>query len=118
MFGLKTIWARHFAWRFGSTDFARRRFLTMASLRRAREASADGRCAHCHGTLDDPTFKTCTTCRRRRGNTQRAAQERRNALGMCARCPRKLDRDGVICTVCLAKQTTRLGKRRANQQGG
>ena len=51
---------RQVAWRFGSTDFARRRFLTMASLRRAREASADGRCAHCHRTLDDPTFKTCT----------------------------------------------------------
>ena len=80
---------RHVAWRFGSTDYARRRFLVMATMRRHREASADGRCAHCHGTLDDPAFMTCTTCRRRRGNTQRAAQARRNAVGICARCPRR-----------------------------
>ena len=106
------------AWRLWTHDYARRRWLTMNSLRRARNAMDAGRCAHCFGTLDDPTFKTCTTCRRRRGNTQRAAQARRNAVGICARCPRNLDRDGVICTVCLAKQTTRLGKRRATQRRG
>ena len=45
------------AWRLWTHDYARRRWLTMNSLRRARNAMDAGRCAHCFGTLDDPNVQ-------------------------------------------------------------
>ena len=112
-----TFWRSHVAWRFVGFNEARRRFMLFEAMRRRREAIADGRCGTCHGEVDDPRFLTCTPCRRRRSNTQRAAAKKRNDVGICARCPGKLDRDGVLCSTCVVKQRKRTRDGRAKDDG-
>ena len=109
---LNTLWRRHVEWRLVSFDEARRRFMLFEAMRRRNEAIARGDCATCHGPLDNPAFKTCTPCRRRRSASQRAASQRRNELGLCGRCPNRLDRDGVLCSKCVVKQRRLSANRR------
>ena len=111
------IWRAHVAWRFVGFNEARRRFMLFETMRRRREAIAAGRCATCHGDVDDPAFKTCTPCRRRRANAQRAAAKRRNDVGICTRCPAMLDRDGVLCSKCTGKLRKRTRDRRGIDDG-
>lgn len=110
-------WRSHVAWRLVGFNEARRRFMLFEAMRRRREAMAQGRCGTCHGEVDNPAFLTCTQCRRRRANAQRAAAQRRNAIGLCARCPGPLDRDGVLCSVCVSKQRKRTRDGRGKDDG-
>ena len=105
-----SVWRDHVAWRLWSTDFARRRHLSIDRKRRNIEAFADARCVHCHEPNPQPAYKTCPTCRSRRRAAQMVAQEKRNAMGLCARCPGSLDRQGVLCSGCVKKQAKRGAK--------
>ena len=112
MFGLKTIWARHIAWRLVTTDKARRMWLTINTMRRLNDALAAGICTKCRGERDDMRFKTCTPCRAIKAAQARASSKRRVALGWCSRCPNPLDRVGVLCGACVDRQRTRTNKER------
>ena len=106
-----SAWKRHVAWRLWSTDYGRRRHLAMDRARRNMEALADRRCVHCHEPNPELSYKTCPTCRKRRRTSQLNAQAKRNLIGLCARCPRPLDREGVLCVRCVERQAKRNHKR-------
>ena len=105
-------WTRHVSWRLVATDRARRMWLATGVMRRTHDAIAQGICTKCRGPRDDLRFKTCTPCRKLRAANARASTKRRVDLGWCSRCPRRLDREGVICTTCVDKQRTRTNKER------
>ena len=112
MTSLREILRTHVAWRLVTTDKARRMWLTINTMRRINDAKAAGICTACRGNLDDVRFKTCTPCRAIKSAQARASSRRRVALGWCSRCPKPLDREGVLCRSCVDKQRTRTNKER------
>lgn len=111
---------RHVAWRYRSTDKARRIFLGFDVMKRRAEAIAEGLCSACHGPREDPDFRQCRRCRRLKAKQAKDRMAAKNAIGLCGRCPNDLDRDGTLCCACVDKivQRKRRGQAETNQPEG